>query len=93
MAKKPPLGHMVCPECGFPDAEIKEDKNGNPYRYCPDCSAQYMTHGRPHKVANLRARMKPIAEAVAAAVAEIAGETSPHAAEPPAAPTKRRFLL
>ena len=73
MAKKEAVGHMACPECGFPDAEIKEDKNGNLYRYCPDCSAQYMTHGRPHKVKNLMARMRPVAAAVAVAVEDVAG--------------------
>lgn len=88
MAKAQPLGHMTCPECGFPDAEIKADKNGNPYRYCPDCSAQYMTHGRPHKVANLQARMRPIAKAIEEAFPAPAVEA--HVVTPPA---KRRFLI
>lgn len=91
MAKKEAVGHMVCPECGFPDAEIKEDKNGNPYRYCPDCSAQYMTHGRPHKVKNLMERMKPVAAAVAAAVEGMAGGAA--VAKPEAAAKRGGFLL
>ncbi|MBL8433673.1 MAG: hypothetical protein JNL99_01935 [Zoogloea sp.] len=93
MAKVSPIGHMQCPECGFPDAEIKLDKNGNPYRYCTDCSAQYMTHGRPHKVANLKARMRPVAEAVEGAVAVMAGEAPALPADGQPAPAKRRFLI
>lgn len=73
MAKKEAIGYMACPECGFPDAEIKHDKNGKLYRYCPDCSAQYMTHGKGNKETNLRARMRPIAAAVEAVVEELAG--------------------
>jgi hypothetical protein len=91
MAKPQPVGHMTCPECDFPDAEIKHDKNGNPYRYCPDCSAQYMTHGRPHKVANLQAKMRPIAAAIAEA---FPAPVSPLADTPPETkPAKRRFLI
>lgn len=90
MVQKSPLGHMACPECGFPDAEIKADKNGNPYRYCPDCSAQYMTHGRPHKVANLTARMRPIAAAVQALPGQ-PPEQPPE--QPPKQPAPRRFML
>jgi hypothetical protein len=59
MAKKL-IGHSVCPECSFPDAEIGEDKNGNPYRHCPDCNAQYFTRGDPARVANLRKLMRPV---------------------------------
>lgn len=41
MAKKQIIGVMACPECGFPDAEVKPQKNGLLYRFCPDCNAQY----------------------------------------------------
>lgn len=90
MAKKEAIGHMACPECGFQDAEIKQDKNGKLYRYCPDCSAQYMTHGKGNKESNLRARMRPVAAAVAAAVEEMAGHQTLVKTEKPAA---GRFLL
>lgn len=35
------LGTMRCPECGHDAAQVKEQKNGKPYRYCPECDAQY----------------------------------------------------
>lgn len=37
------LALCACPECGYPEAEIKKAKNGTAYRFCPDCSAQYFT--------------------------------------------------
>ena len=54
------IGHVACPECNFPDAEVGEDKNGHPYRFCPDCNAQYFTRGDEIKVKNLRAKMRPL---------------------------------
>lgn len=39
--KKEILGTMKCPECGHDAAEVKAQKNGLPYRYCPECDAQY----------------------------------------------------
>lgn len=87
MAKKEVVGHMTCPECDFPDAEVKADKNGNLYRYCPECSAQYMTHGRPHKVENLKARMRGAAPAAPEPVEVPAAVASKDAAPP------RRFLI
>lgn len=41
MAKREVFGKCECPECGFPDAEIKLQKSGLAYRWCPDCCAQY----------------------------------------------------
>lgn len=41
MAKREVLGVMACPECGHPDAEVKVQKNGLVYRFCPECNAQY----------------------------------------------------
>lgn len=92
MAKKEAVGHMACPECGFPDAEVKEDKNGNLYRYCPDCSAQYMTHGRPHKVENLKARMREKEAGEQLAEKMQLPEVAPAAVASEAAP-RRRFLI
>lgn len=41
MAKREVLGHMDCPECGLSGAEVKPQKNGLAYRWCPECNAQY----------------------------------------------------
>ena len=41
MAKREVLGTMDCPECGMSGAEIKAQKTGLLYRWCPDCNAQY----------------------------------------------------
>lgn len=46
MAKTNALAICKCPECGFPDAEIKRAKNNTAYRFCPDCSAQYFTQSK-----------------------------------------------
>jgi len=76
------IGLCDCPECGFDDAEIKNDKGGNPYRFCPDCTAQYFSRGVPHKVKNLLAKVRaPAAPAPAAPAA------------PAPAPAKRGFEL
>lgn len=82
MARAEALGHMTCPECDFPDAEIRQDKNGNLYRYCPDCSAQYMTHGKPHKVSNLKSKMRAIVVTVKAAVDAVPESLDPDPAPP-----------
>lgn len=59
MAKsRPVLGLCTCPECDHPDAEVKADKNGFPYRYCPECCAQYFTHGVPDKVKRLLTKIR-----------------------------------
>jgi len=58
MAKKL-LGHTTCPECGFADAEVGEDKSGHPYRYCPDCNAQYFPRSDTTRVANLKKKIRP----------------------------------
>lgn len=60
MARGKLIGLMKCPECDFQDAEIRPDKSGAPYRFCPDCTSQYFTRGVPHKVANLTKRMRPL---------------------------------
>lgn len=54
------IGHMMCPECDHNEAEVKTDKNGHPYRYCPDCQAQYFTRGDDRKAKNLLAKMRPV---------------------------------
>lgn len=41
MAKREVLGLVDCPECGMSGAEVKAQKNGLAYRWCPECNAQY----------------------------------------------------
>ena len=61
MARADLIGYQKCPECGLDGAEIRPDKSGAPYRFCPDCTAQYFTRGNPVKVKNLMARIVPVA--------------------------------
>ena len=56
---RPTIGTLPCPECGA-TAEVKEDKNGHAYRFCPECTAQYFTRGGDREAA-LRAKLKPAA--------------------------------
>jgi DNA-directed RNA polymerase subunit RPC12/RpoP len=83
MAKKL-LGHCACPECGFADAEIGEDKSGNPYRYCPDCNAQYFAKADPKRRAAL---LKMIREA------QPSPSPAPEKKPDPPAPIKKRGAL
>lgn len=41
MGKREVLGLVKCPECDFDGAEVKLQKNGKAYRYCPECDAQF----------------------------------------------------
>lgn len=54
------LGKCRCPECGYPDAEVRVDKNGAPYRYCEDCGAQYFTQRCPLQARNLIQKVRPL---------------------------------
>lgn len=56
--RKPAIGTMPCPECDFPDAEVREDKAGKAYRYCPDCNAQYFAR-TVEADRRLREKMRP----------------------------------
>lgn len=64
MARGELIGLCTCPECGFVDAEVRPDKSGAPYRFCPDCTAQYFSRGVPHKVKNLLSKIRPVAHQV-----------------------------
>jgi hypothetical protein len=57
--KKTAIGHVRCPVCDHADAEVKEDKNGHAFIFCPDCAAQTFTRN-PHRDAQLRKRMRPV---------------------------------
>lgn len=57
MAKRECIGKMTCPECAFPDAEVKPQKTeGLVYRWCPDCNAQYFCR-TPEASARLLAKI------------------------------------
>jgi transposase-like protein len=56
------IGRAPCPECGFEHAHVKinTDKEGaKPYRYCPDCAAQYFPKNQTQADA-LTAKMRAI---------------------------------
>lgn len=78
------IGHATCPECSQ-TAEVKTDKSGNPYRWCPDvtCNAQYFTRGHPDRVRRLLA-VTTLLDAPKPAPGPVPSPT----ASPPAAPPK-----
>lgn len=78
MARGELIGMCDCPECGFADAEVRPDKTGAPYRFCPDCTAQFFTRGVPHKVKNLLAKLRKSEPLPAPAMpVEVRPETPP----------------
>jgi hypothetical protein len=99
MARAAAVGMLSCPICDFPEAEVRQDKNGHLYLFCPDCNAQIFTRGCQVKERGLRMKMRPVAVAVAAAVEEIEEggpvvdpEDLPTALPSPK-PEKRRLIL
>lgn len=70
--KKELIGHVDCPVCEYIDAQVKEDKNGHSFIFCPDCAAQTFTRN-DFRDKRLRARMRPVTVTV----------TEPLQAEPP----------
>lgn len=58
MAKTEVLGHMTCPDCGHDAAEIKRQKNGRLYRYCPENNCQFFARNERQE-AGMRQHMKP----------------------------------
>jgi hypothetical protein len=87
--RKEPIGHMACPECDFPDAEVREDKNGLAYRYCTDCNAQYFSR-TAERDKRLRAKMRATAAPAAPQDDAPAEDVKTDMPEPqaPAAPPK-----
>lgn len=60
MSKTPNiLGHLDCPLCGL-EGDVREDKNGNPFFFCPDCTCQILTHGK-HRAKLMLEKMRPVA--------------------------------
>jgi hypothetical protein len=62
--KKTPIGHVACPVCDFPDAQVKEDKNNHAYIHCTDCNAQTFTRN-DFRNGKLRGRMRAVTVTVA----------------------------
>ena len=88
MARKPIIGHITCPNgCG--DMDVREDRNGHPAAWCPECNQQLLTHGGK-RAELLRQRMRPVtAPAQPAPKAEPKPET---AKDSPPAPAERGLL-
>lgn len=99
MPKRELIGHLPeCPLCG-PGfrMEVRLDKNGHPYAWCPDCTVQILTHGG-HRAEKMRARMEPLKPEpepeppAPAAPAQPGPEPEPEgkAEDEPPAPRRRR---
>ena len=83
MTKKTPIGHVAGPVCDFPDAQVKEDKNGHAYIHCGDCNAQTFTRN-DFRNGKLRGRMRAVTVTVADDTVTV---TAPAPATAPPAPT------
>lgn len=66
MDKKTIIGHIYCPVCTSKDAEVKEDKNGHAFAFCPDCATQVFTRN-DYRDRHLRRNMRPVTVSVTAA--------------------------
>lgn len=88
------VGYTTCPECGYADAELKGDKNGDLYRWCPqeDCAVQSFTRGKPARTRRMLAAMRPAAPAAAPAPAAdpVKPADPAPAVDTPPAPAKRK---
>jgi YHS domain-containing protein len=73
MAKAPAIGFVNCHVCGFDDAEVKLDKAGRAYIFCPDCNIQSFTRQEAQSE-KLLARMRPLAGTVAPETVPIVAE-------------------
>jgi hypothetical protein len=67
------LGLIKCPECGLDGAQVKRQKNGLAYRFCPDCAAQYF----PRDQAASDRLLSKISKADPVTVPEAAGKPDP----------------
>lgn len=91
----PPVGHFPCPACEL-DAEVRNTAKGKPYIVCDDCGFQGFARGEG-AITKLRAKMRPIAAAIAAAfpnppTEDIEAMATPKKkpAKKPAAPPKKQ---
>ena len=74
------IGRTTCPECAFKSAHVKqkEEAGKHPYRYCPECGAQYYARS-DRQAADLLAKVRPEGAA---------GEVQLTLPEPEAAPAR-----
>jgi hypothetical protein len=81
------IGHMDCPVCLFKDGQIKNDKNGHAFFFCPDCNTQIFTRNA-HRDHHLRKRMRPVSVTVTETKPVQTEQTKPPVAAntPPAKP-------
>lgn len=77
MARAAAVGNLDCPVCDFKDGEIRPDRNGHLYFYCPDCNAQIFTRGCQVKEGGFRRKMRAIAAAVEQVAQEVKAEEKP----------------
>lgn len=70
MAKNNAIGHTDCHVCGFADAEIKLDKTGKAYLFCPDCNIQSFTRNQTQSD-KLIAKMRPVEISQSIPVADV----------------------
>lgn len=67
--KKPLLGLFDCPTCDFPEMEVRPDKNGHAFGYCPDCAQQLRT-GNDYRSKKLSAKLRQAPAAAPALVVD-----------------------
>jgi len=80
--KREIIGYLVCPLCGDGfEMEVRRDKNGHPYAWCPECTVQILTHGGL-RAQRMEARMRPAAH-------QGVEEQEAGASEAPEAPRQR----
>lgn len=88
MSKSNPIGHTNCHICGFEEAEVKTDKNGKTYIYCPDCNIQSFTRTE-YQSTKLFLKMRPVTvtEAQAPKIEPITAILPVQPVQKPAAPS------
>lgn len=78
------LGRAPCPECGFDAAHVKQNPDKHPYRYCPECGANYATRNS-RQARDLIAKVRPEAHAKPLPEPTPAPSPAPAPANPPPA--------
>lgn len=62
----PAIGHLVCPSCDVPGAEVREARTKKVYVVCEGCGYQAFARDKVSDT-NIRRKMKPVAAAPAPA--------------------------
>lgn len=90
MAKTEPLGHIACPLCDHADAEVKADKNGHLYVFCPDCATQIFSRGCDVRQGHIRRKMRPVAGPDPVPEPKPAADPKPNTPPPAAKPVPKK---